>query len=90
MGFLRGIVALVPYTLRFVIPDGSSSVLLVQDTSGWALPRVSSDEPEIVVDVAPALRDLVGEDVFVLRDLRFGPTPPPDRNMSRILDRTRA
>ncbi len=68
----------MPYTLRFVIPDASSSVLLVQDGSAWALPRVSSDEPEIVVGVAPALRDLVGEDVFVLRDLRFGPMPPSD------------
>lgn len=68
----------MPYTLRLVIPDASSSVLLVHDGSTWALPRVSSDEPEIVVDVAPALRDLVGQDVFVLRDLRFGPMPPPD------------
>ena len=68
----------MPYTLRFVIPDASSSVLLVQDGSRWALPRVSSDEPEIVVEVAPTLRDVVGEDVFVLRDLRFGPMPPPD------------
>ena len=64
--------------LRFVIPDGSSSILLVEGGSGWALPRVSSGEPEIVVDVAPILRDLVGQDVFVLRDLRFGPMPPPD------------
>ena len=66
------------YTLRFVIPDASSSILLVEDGSGWALPRVSSDEPEIVVDVAPTLRDLVGCDVVVLRDVRFGPMPPPD------------
>jgi len=68
----------VPYTLRFVIPDASSRVLLVPDGSGWALPQVPSDEPEIVVDVAPALHDPVGQDVFVLRDVRFGPMPPPD------------
>ncbi len=61
-----------------MIPDGSSSVLLVEDDAGWALPRVPSDEPEIVIDVASTLRDLVGLDVFVLRDLRFGPMPPPD------------
>ena len=66
------------YTFRFVIPDASSSILLVEDGSGWALPRVSSNEPEIVVDVAPTLRDLVGCDVVVLRDVRFGPMPPPD------------
>ena len=68
----------MPYTLRFVIPDASSRVLLVPDGSGWALPRVPSDEPEIVVDVAPAFHDLAGQDVFVLRDVRFGPMPPPD------------
>jgi Phosphotransferase enzyme family len=68
----------VPHTLRFVIPDGSSSVLLVEDGSGWSLPNVSSDEPEIVVGAAPALRDLVGQDVVVLRDVRFGPMPPPE------------
>ncbi len=66
------------YTLRFVIPDGSSSVLVVESGAGWALPRVSSDESEIVIDVAPTLRDLVGRDIVVLRDLRFGPMPPPD------------
>lgn len=66
------------YTLRFVIPDGASSVLLVEDGSGWALPRTWSDEPEIVIDVAPTLRNLVGRDVVVLRDVRFGPMPPPD------------
>lgn len=66
------------YTLRFVIPDGGSSVLLVEDGSGWALPRTWSDEPEIVIDVAPTLRGLVGCDVVVLRDVRFGPMPPPD------------
>ena len=65
----------VAYTLRFVIPDGRSSVLLVEEGSGWALPRVPSDEPEIFVDVAPALRDLVQADVFVLRDVRLGPVP---------------
>lgn len=66
------------YTLRFVIPDGSSSVLVVESGAGWALPRVSSDESEILIDVAPTLRDLVGRDIVVLRDLRFGPMPPPD------------
>jgi hypothetical protein len=68
----------VAYTLRFVIPDSSSSILLVEDDAGWALPRVPSDEPEIVIHVAPTLRDLVGRDIFVLRDLRFGSMPPPD------------
>jgi aminoglycoside phosphotransferase (APT) family kinase protein len=85
----RGIVALVPYTLRFVIPDASSSVLLVRDGSGWTLPRVSSEEPEIVVDVAPALHDLVGEDVFVLRDVRFGPMPPPDEAIVYVTEPVR-
>ena len=66
------------YSLRFVIPDGSSSVLLVEDGAGWALPRDWSAEPEIVIDVAPTLRELVGEDVVVLRDIRFGPMPPPE------------
>ena len=33
---------------------------------------------EIIVGAAPALRDLVGGDVVVLRDVRFGPMPPPD------------
>ena len=49
----------------------------------------SSDEPEIVVDVAPALRDLVGEDVFVLRDLRFGPLPPRDDAVVYLTERVR-
>jgi aminoglycoside phosphotransferase (APT) family kinase protein len=88
-GAARGIVALVPYTQRFVVPDASSSVLLVQDGAGWALPRVSSDEPEIVIEVAPTLRDLVGEDVFVLRDLRFGPMPPPDDAVVYVTERVR-
>lgn len=75
---VRGIVARVTYTLRFVIPDRSSSVLLVRESAGWGLPRVPSEEPEIVIDVAPTLRDLVGHDVFILRDVRYGPQPPPD------------
>ena len=66
------------YTHRFVIPDVSGSILLVQDGAGWALPRVPSDEPEIVVNAAPALRDVAGEDIFVLREVRFGPMPLPN------------
>ena len=66
------------YTHRFVIPDVSGSILLVQDGAGWALPKVSSDEPSIVVNTAPALRDVAGEDVFVLREVRFGPMPLPN------------
>lgn len=53
-------------------------MLLVEDGAGWALPETASDEPEIVVDVGPTLRDLVGQDLFVLRDIRFGSMPPPD------------
>lgn len=66
------------YTHRFVIPDVSGSILLVHDGAGWALPSVPSDEPEIVVNAAPALRDVAGEDVFVLREVRFGPMPLPN------------
>ena len=66
------------YTHRFVIPDASGAILLVERAEGWALPSASSEEPEIVIDVAPALLDLVGEEVFVLREIRFRPMPPPD------------
>jgi hypothetical protein len=66
------------HVLRFVIPDGRSSVLLVADGAGHALPRVTSAEPEVVIDVAPALRPLVGGDVVVLRDVRVGPAPVED------------
>ena len=71
----------VTYILSFVIPDASSSVLLTDDGAGWSLPRVSSDEPEIVVSAAPALRELVGQDVVVLRDVRFGSMPPPEESV---------
>ncbi len=77
------------YTLSFVIPDSASSVLLVEDGSGWALPRVASEEPEIVLGVAPALRDLVGDDVVVLREVRFGPMPPPEDSLVYLTEPVR-
>jgi hypothetical protein len=66
------------YTFSFVVPDARSSVLLVEDGAGWSLPRMTTDEPETVIGVAPALREIVGQDVVILRDVRFGPMPPPD------------
>jgi aminoglycoside phosphotransferase (APT) family kinase protein len=66
------------YTLSFVVPDATSSVLLTENEAGWSLPTMTSDEPEIVTGVAPALRKMVGQDVVILRDVRFGPMPPRD------------
>jgi aminoglycoside phosphotransferase (APT) family kinase protein len=66
------------HTFSFVVPDATSSVLLIEDGAGWSLPTMTSDEPEIVIGVAPALREIVGQDVVILRDVRFGPMPPPD------------
>jgi phosphotransferase family enzyme len=63
------------HSLRFVIPDGRSAALLVEGNDGWALPRVTSEEPEEFLDVARTLRAIAGEDVFVLRDVRLGPSP---------------
>lgn len=77
------------YAFSFLIPDAGSSILLVEDGSGWALPRAMSDEPEIVVRVAPALRDLVGEDVVVLREVRFGPIPPPEDSVVYLTEPVR-
>jgi Phosphotransferase enzyme family len=68
----------VSVRFRFVIPDGSSSVLLVEDGSGWALPRATGDESEIVIDAVRSIGGVVGADVIVLRDLRIGPARPPE------------
>ena len=76
-------------TFRFVITDASSSVLLAENGPGWALPRTTGTEPEIVIDVAPALRDLVGADVVVLRDLRVGSMPPADDSVVYVTEAIR-
>jgi hypothetical protein len=68
----------VTVTFRLVITDTAASVLLVEQGSRWALPRMDGDEPEVVIDVAPTMRDVAGTDVIVLHDLRFGPMPPPE------------
>ena len=77
------------FTLRLVIPERSSSVLLVEDGSGWALPRVMSDEAEMLIDVAPTVREVTGLDVIVLRELRVGPVPPPDDKIIYLTERVR-
>ena len=77
------------FTLRLVIPEGSSSVLFVEDGSGWALPRVMSDEAEMLIDVGPTVREVTGLEVVVLRELRVGPVPPPDDEIVYLTERVR-
>ena len=50
---------------------------------------MASEEPETFVDVAPALRDLVHEDVVVLRDVRLGPAPEEGDSIAYLTEPVR-
>jgi hypothetical protein len=56
------------FTFHLVIPDASGSrVLLVEDDTGWALPRATGPEAFLVMDAAIGVRERFALDIALLR-----------------------
>jgi hypothetical protein len=70
----------VPTTYHLVIPDPAQErVLLVEEASGWALPRVTSDDDWGLVSAIPrAIGERFGLHVVVLRSIGLDPPDPMD------------